>query len=171
MSEEKKPKILIVEDEYACRDLCHKGLKEALGEDGYIGLEATTHGQAEEIFTQNPDISVIIMDACLDGDAQDTLGLVKKFRETFKGPMIAASRLADYNTLLCNAGCDFRVKKSPNFNNNIWSVVTTQILPHLQQMQQLEPPQQPSGDGKVVEGTLGTEPGWMQGKTEGGGNS
>lgn len=171
MSEAKKPKILIVEDYASYRDLCHKGLKEALGEEGYIGLEAATHQQAEEIFAQNPDISVIIMDACLDGNTPDTLDLIKKFRETFRGPMVAASTDSDHNTLLCNAGCDLRVKKSANLANNIWSVMRNKILPHLQQMQERETPQQPSGENKTVEGQLGKEQGWAKGKTEGDSNN
>jgi DNA-binding NarL/FixJ family response regulator len=74
-------------------------------------LAALTIDDAEDLFVENPDISAIVMDACVPGDDPTTPPLVRKIRETFTGPMIAASSDWDYRQELVAAGCDHEVPK------------------------------------------------------------
>ena len=99
-------KVLIVEDE----ERWQENYKQDLGGKVLI-IEALTIKQAEEHFAANPDIAAIIMDACVPGGRPTTLPLVKKFRETFFGPMIAASSYTAYRKDLIWAGCDHEANK------------------------------------------------------------
>jgi CheY-like chemotaxis protein len=101
-----KPKVLIIEDE----PYRQKWWKEDL-ESKVEVLSALTIQQAEELFAGNPDVALIVMDACLSGRSPDTILLVKKIRQTFSGPMIAASGNPEYRELLCEAGCDHSCEK------------------------------------------------------------
>lgn len=71
--------------------------------------------EAETQFANNPDgFDAIVMDACVPGDTPNTLELVREFRKTFEGPMLANSNSLDYQAQLLEAGCDYssvRVKR------------------------------------------------------------
>lgn len=96
-----KKKVLFVED----RAWQQKDWLEAL--DGKVEIiSALSIAEAEEKFTANTDIAAIVMDACVPGDEPNTIPLVKKFRETFTGPMIATSSYFGYRQMLVRAGCD-----------------------------------------------------------------
>ncbi|MFC1633164.1 hypothetical protein ACFL1U_03470 [Patescibacteria group bacterium] len=99
-------KILIVEDEFAPRMVW----KEELEAAKLIVLQADCLKDARELFKSNPDISAIIMDMNIGMFAcEQTDKLVKEFRETFSGPIVAASCDFDSNALLIAAGCDYKV--------------------------------------------------------------
>ena len=100
-------KVLIVEDSVQW----HKTYVRALAGKNIQILSALTIEQAEEMFTSNPDIKAVVMDACVPGDDPTTLPLTKKFRETFSGPMIAISRRDDFRTRLMTSGCDHECPK------------------------------------------------------------
>ena len=99
-------KVLIVEDEeYMYKRWCQEL-------DGRVALLfAPSIEEAEEQFIANPDIVAIVMDACVPGDSPTTPSLVRKFRQTFTGPMIAISRLESYRRQLIQAGCDHESTK------------------------------------------------------------
>lgn len=70
---------------------------------------ACTIKEAEENF--HPKLDLIVMDACLHGRKPNTIELVKKFREDYKGPIIAISAVPNYRDMLMTAGCSCQCKK------------------------------------------------------------
>lgn len=100
------PKVLIVEDENKRQDFY------ALALMGRVEiLRAQDLRTAEELFQGHPDVSLIVMDACVPGDNPTTPPLVEKIRKTFQGPMIAASSDEYYREILMNYGCDHEASK------------------------------------------------------------
>ncbi len=100
-------KVLIVEDSLYrqstwCRSLTGK----------VIILSAFCRKVAEQMFAENTDIDIVVMDGCVDSDEDiDTESLVRMFRETFRGPMIAASKSPHFRSLLKEAGCNYECHK------------------------------------------------------------
>lgn len=109
-------KVLVVEDEFWRWDGWRRELDSKVTLLCVCSIE-----QAEEQFAANPDIAAIVMDACVPGDSTTTPPLVRKFRETFTGPMIAISGLGSYRQQLIQAGCDHESDKDP-------VALTTKIL-------------------------------------------
>lgn len=100
-------KVLIVED----RHDTHERLREAL--DGRVEIiPAFTIAQAGELFAQHPDISAVVMDACVPGCDINTIPLVQEMRRTFAGPMIATSSSSLYQEQLMRAGCSHKAAKN-----------------------------------------------------------
>ncbi len=99
-------KVLIVED----KDYIQARWRQAL--DGRVEVvSAFSIKEAMDKFATNPDVVAIVMDACVPGEEPTTPPLVTKFRETFKGPMIAASAAPWYRKELMRAGCDHESQK------------------------------------------------------------
>lgn len=101
-----KPKVLIVEDFPQWQRIFQREL-----EDFCEVLLAGTVEKGEQLYKANPDVALIIMDACVPGDEPTTLELIKKIRETFKGPMIGTSSMSNYRSALLEAGCDYSSDK------------------------------------------------------------
>jgi CheY-like chemotaxis protein len=108
-------KVLLVDD----METCHNYLRANL-EGHAILLSAKTLQEGRDLFAENPDVAVIVMDGCVEVKSTgaedeviepDTLDLVQEFRETFKGPMIALSQ--QFNEQLVEAGCDHEVSFKP----------------------------------------------------------
>ena len=99
-------KVLIVEDEECKYDGWRRELDSKV-----VLLFAPSIEEAEEQFATNPDIAAIVMDACVPGDSPTTPPLVRKFRQTFMGPMIAISSFRSYSRQLIQAGCDHESTK------------------------------------------------------------
>lgn len=100
-------KILIVEDDQNWSGIIRRGLG-----DKVLVIQAFTTEEAETVFQKNPDLALILMDACVPGDRPNTMFLVKKMRKTFSGPIIAISSLSEYRQELIKAGCDHEVEKA-----------------------------------------------------------
>jgi CheY-like chemotaxis protein len=100
-------KVLVVDD----NESLQRSLKNVLSRHGIIVLSALTIGEAEELFSANPDVNLIVMDACVPGDRPNTISLVQKIRQKYAGPMIACSSLREYRHLLIEAGCDQEASK------------------------------------------------------------
>lgn len=75
-------------------------------------VSATTLEEARTKFAANPDIDIIVMDACVPGDRPNTYSLTQEMRKTFKGPMIACSTIPEYREILMQAGCDYASSKT-----------------------------------------------------------
>ena len=75
-------------------------------------LEARSVEDGERLFTENPDVSLIVMDACVPGDEPTTPPLIRKMRKMFTGPIIATSSDHSYRQQLMRAGCDHESWKS-----------------------------------------------------------
>lgn len=101
-------KILIVEDDQDWQ----QAYRRALG-DRWTLLSALTLNEGKELFLGNPDIALIVVDACIQKDEPNAMGWVKeiRLRGGFSGPMIAASRSEYFRELLLNAGCDHQAEK------------------------------------------------------------
>ena len=99
-------KILVIDDE----DFFHEVIKEGLGDRVTI-LSVFSIEEAEEVFSANPDLCLIVMDACVPGDSPTTPPLVRRIRESFNGPIIATSSLDTYRRKLMEAGCDHESTK------------------------------------------------------------
>jgi len=74
-------------------------------------LQVYTLKQAEDLFSAHPDLDAIVMDACVPGDEPTTLDLTKKFRQSFFGPIVAASSCGEYRMMLMEVGCDYESSK------------------------------------------------------------
>jgi CheY-like chemotaxis protein len=99
-------KVLIVEDEKYRYDRWRREF-----DNKVMLIFAPSIEEAEEQFAASPDIAAIVMDACVPGDSPTTPPLVRKFRQTFTGPMIAISSVWEYRLTLVRAGCDHESTK------------------------------------------------------------
>ncbi len=115
----KKYKVLIVEDEEVLQDLW----KEMLTRGGcpIEIFSAFTLEEAREIFAENDEWDAIVVAGCIVGFMFNTAGLVEFFRESFSGPIIAAS--SRFNPELIEAGCNFRVDKKSNVSEKLKEVL------------------------------------------------
>lgn len=93
-------KVLIVEDLSCFQVLWRRRLSGVA-----TVLSATTIEDAKEMFGENPDIDVVVLDACVPGTTPTTFGLIKSFRETFHGPMIAISDRVNFRSEMIKLGC------------------------------------------------------------------
>ncbi|MBI4156033.1 MAG: response regulator [Candidatus Zambryskibacteria bacterium] len=99
-------KVLIVEDDSDWQSIWKRKL------EGKIQtITASSVEEGERLFNENPDVDAIVMDACLSGEEPDTPPLVTKIRQTFNGPMIAASGSSTFRQCLKSYGCDYESKK------------------------------------------------------------
>lgn len=102
-----RPKVLLVEDneEYL------RHYRRELGEKVTL-LVAESLEDGERLFGANPDVALVVMDACVPGDTPNSMPLVRKIRQTFAGPIIASSSYEKYRMELMEAGCDREADKS-----------------------------------------------------------
>jgi len=100
-------KVLVVDD----MDWVHIKFAMELHNKEVILLKALTLEEGQKLFSANPDICVVVMDACVPGDWPNSQWLVRKIRETFKGPIIAISSMPTYRKELLRAGCDYESGK------------------------------------------------------------
>jgi len=96
----KKRKVLIVEDLPHYQVLWRRRLSEVA-----TVLSATTIVDAEKMFAENADIEVVVLDACVPGTTPTTFGLIKSFKKTFDGPMIAISSEENFRKEMLLLGC------------------------------------------------------------------
>ncbi len=106
MQDEPTVKVLVVEDDIDVAQRYQGNLRH----DAAV-LIGETISQAEIHFRNNPDLSPIIMDACVPGEDINTLPLLELIRKTFPGPIIAASNSEYYNEKLLENGCDHMATK------------------------------------------------------------
>jgi CheY-like chemotaxis protein len=108
-------KILLIEDDKHVLGLWADYFKTYARSDMFILVMATSLQDAEKEFKENQDVKAIVIDGRIigsDGHAPsalqppNTLNLVREFRKTFSGPMIAVSGSEDTQEELINAGCD-----------------------------------------------------------------
>lgn len=111
-------KILLIDD----MDIVHDSLREKLNGNVEI-ISAKTISEAKQLFQENPNVDAIIMDACVPGEEINTLPLVREFRETYSGLMIAISTDGDYQKQLVDAGCNDRCK-----NKRLLAEYLTELL-------------------------------------------
>ncbi len=101
------PKVLIVEDDEFWQGIYAK----EIGDKVEI-IGAFTREEAERFFEAHPDLSAIVMDGCIgDVEEPNTGRLVVKFRQTFKGPIIAASGNGSFRKVLLATGCSHESTK------------------------------------------------------------
>src|SRR3989344_7914048 len=95
-------KVLVVDD----MESFHVALKHWLGGRVEV-LSAYSIEEARRLFYENPDVRIILMDACVPGDKPNTLGLVHEIETSgvFCGTMIAISSSPQYRHQLVQAGC------------------------------------------------------------------
>lgn len=105
MSEDEFPKVLVVDDDKWLQKMITLQL-----ENGIAVLSAHTLAEARTLFAANPDIRLVVLDGCLRSAFQvqtpDTLPLIPEIRETFRGPIIAASSIPSFRQVMMEAGCD-----------------------------------------------------------------
>ena len=103
----KMKKVLIVEDDYYDR----LNMKNKL-EASFEVFEADNLSDAESTFFGNPDIDLIIMDACVPGHEPNSMRLVWKIKESgFKKPIIACSSIWQFSELLVQYGATHQAPK------------------------------------------------------------
>ena len=101
-----KPKVLIVEDSQDIQEM----FRDALAQRMEV-LSAFSIEEAKELFLKKQDLSAVAMDACVPGNKPNTMDLVRMFRQTFVGPMIAISSDDSYSRQLVLNGCSHRCEK------------------------------------------------------------
>jgi len=99
-------KILIVDDDVNWQKVWNMRLGRKI-----TLLPAFSIDEAEKIFAEHGDIDLIAVDACVPGDDINTKPLVKKFRETFDGPIVAISKSSFSRECLVKAGCNYESEK------------------------------------------------------------
>ncbi len=106
-----KPKVLIVEDDPVYQDMYARRLQ------GKVEiLRAMTLEDGELLFAENPDVALVVMDACVPGQKLNSIPLVRKIRKTFKGPILAASSDPYCCLDLTNAGCSHQVEEGNKYS-------------------------------------------------------
>lgn len=101
-----KLKVLIVEDVEQYQERYARMLKDKVGLLQALDLE-----NGERLFLENPDIVLVVMDACILADRPNSVPLIKKMRLTFAGPIIVASADPDHRNFLVKAGCSHQTPK------------------------------------------------------------
>ena len=101
-----KAKVLVVEDNEQWQAV----FAGRYGEQFEL-LQATTIEDGEELFFANPDIGIVVMDACVPGDDPNSIPLVRKISKTFTGKMIASSGSSMFRQMLVDAGCNHQCDK------------------------------------------------------------
>lgn len=99
-------KILIIDDDIVWQEVW----KRSLGKRVAL-LPALSIPEAEKTFTEHNDIDLIAIDGCVPGDTINTKPLIRKFRETYKGPMVAISKASLVRDCLIDAGCSHECEK------------------------------------------------------------
>ncbi|MFA6364784.1 MAG: hypothetical protein WCW78_00065 [Candidatus Paceibacterota bacterium] len=89
----------------------HRIWGEILKDESRALFHASSIDEAEELFLEHPEIDIIAMSACISGHEPDTIQLVQKMRQSFKGPMIAMSSILVHRKTLCEAGCNLESEK------------------------------------------------------------
>ena len=100
-------KVLIVEDGEDIQTSYQGALRSKVEVLSAYSLE-----EGRQLFSEHHDLDAIVMDACVDNiRTVDSDILVKEFRKSFSGPMIAASGVPEFGDFLVEAGCDFKSPK------------------------------------------------------------
>ena len=82
-------KILVADDDYLLRDL----IKDILEEKNYEVLEAKNGQEAVEIFNQNPEISLVILDVMMP--QYDGMEVLRRIRLQSNVPVLILTALGD----------------------------------------------------------------------------
>lgn len=101
--------ILIVDDTKVIQDVL-TGILKKCGRITTV-LNARTIEEAEALFAANPSVDLIVMDACVPGGEINTEPLVRKIRQTYKGPIIGSSTSLHFQDRLVEAGCTTKCEK------------------------------------------------------------
>jgi len=102
-------KVLVVDDDPG--GCVHELFRRRLGKD-VILLDAWTLEEGRELFNANPDVSVVVMDACVGGKSPNSQELVREIHRTsFELPIIAISEQEKYRQELVSAGCSAECEK------------------------------------------------------------
>ncbi len=100
-------KVLVVEDYDPYYATVEKGLA------GKVELmRAETLSEGRKLFQENPDVDLIIMDACVPGDKPNSMPLVAEIVESgYDKPIIASSSIPFYTRKLVEAGATHGANK------------------------------------------------------------
>jgi CheY-like chemotaxis protein len=100
-------KILVIDDDLTFQILFKRQVESKIKDA--MTVPAHNRAEAKEIFKQNPNPALIVMDGCLESTTPDTISLVEEIRKTYKGPMIANSSDEVARHKLVQAGCSHYV--------------------------------------------------------------
>lgn len=102
-------KVLLVDDELFVHELITDTLRGKA--EVIIAVNAV---EARQQFARHSDLSMIIMDGDLSNNSS-TPDLVREFRQTFRGPMLAASGNFQRQRELLEAGCSHDARKPKTY--------------------------------------------------------
>ena len=74
-------------------------------------IQAFSIDEAEKIFNDTRNLDGIVVDACVPGHKPNTMEIVRNFRRSFSGPLIAISSIEIFNYMLISAGCNHKSEK------------------------------------------------------------
>jgi len=101
------PKVLVVEDD----DIWFRIINQDFNGKVEV-LRAKTLTEGDDLFRDNPEVDLIIMDACVPGDFPNAMPLVKKIINSgYVKPIIACSSMSPYIIKLVEAGATHQSDK------------------------------------------------------------
>lgn len=104
-------KILVVDDDRDFQEFFAEKLLRIVSAEKILILVAMNLQEARRLFAENPDIDLIIMDACMQSRWPNTERIIKEFRVTFTGPMVAGSSSKVFREQLMGWGCSHNVER------------------------------------------------------------
>lgn len=125
-------KVLILEDETLFYKLWNANLHSDSRSQELSLLFATNVSEAEALLWRNPDVALIVTDACTDPSRRSVMNtgpFVKWARNKvrFVGPMMAMSSCPEYRQELLMAGCDHECHDKSMLIRNITDVLSSQL--------------------------------------------
>lgn len=110
MTDQPLPKVLVVDDQRTFHMIARERL------NGMVrSLHARTIEEAQSLYETNPDVRVIVMDACVPGNTPTTHHFVRELRKSFRGPIIGCSNDFSNLYIMSNAGCSHICEKQRVF--------------------------------------------------------
>lgn len=102
------PVVFIIEDDADCQRLYAMELEERV-----TIISAESLAEANSKWEQNNEkVALVVVDACVDNrNYPDSQPFIRKIRETFSGPIIAASSSSVFRQDLLQAGCSHEARK------------------------------------------------------------
>ncbi|MDO8589727.1 MAG: response regulator [bacterium] len=121
MTTASSPKVLIVEDEEEWQRIWTRHLKR----EGAEVIVASSVEDGERLFEANADLTLVIIDGSVGGEKLNSASLIQKMRQTFPGPIVAASGSSIFRKQMMKIGCSHEAEK------HMISMLVSKILKEL----------------------------------------
>lgn len=100
-------KLLVIEDDPAVQGTINRDLRIFPVEV----LQAHSVVEAEKFLREDPDIDLILLDGCLDGENPDGFAFIEDCLELSDAPIVAMSKSRDLRKMMLDKGCKHEVEE------------------------------------------------------------